>query len=206
MKGELREELREKVIAWLRDRVPEARVRHILGVEQLAGELALHHGVDANRAKMAGLMHDLAKYFPPRELLARSVAAGIEIDPVCIANPHLLHADVSAMVATEEFGIEDETTLEAIANHTLGRPEMSPLSCIIFVADASEPSRGTSKELEVLRRSSWENLYESVGRASDYSLQHLLERRYLIHPRAILTRNWAMARAQATRKLRKKTD
>ncbi|MBD2578187.1 bis(5'-nucleosyl)-tetraphosphatase (symmetrical) YqeK [Oscillatoria sp. FACHB-1406] len=206
MKGELSDERRQEVIAWLRDRVPEARVRHILGVEQLAGELAQHHGLDVERAKIAGLMHDLAKYFPPRELLARAETAGIEIDSVCLANPHLLHADASAMVAREQFGIEDRAILEAIANHTLGRPEMSPLSCIIFVADAAEPSRGTSSALEILRRVSWENLYESVGRASDCSLQHLLERRYLIHPRTILTRNWAIARSQAVRKLRKKTD
>jgi HD superfamily phosphohydrolase YqeK len=69
---------------------------------------------------------------------------------------------------------------------------MSPLSCIVFVADALEPNRGDTPELEAMRRVSWQNLYRSVQQTCDYSLKYLLDRHKTIHPRAILTRNWAL--------------
>ena len=87
-------------------------------------------------------MHDLAKYFKPQRLLELARAAGLSIDEVDIATPHLLHADVSAIVAQSEFGITNPEILHAIADHTLGRPGMSAMSCIIFLADTLEAGRG----------------------------------------------------------------
>ncbi|MDY7015130.1 MAG: bis(5'-nucleosyl)-tetraphosphatase (symmetrical) YqeK [Cyanobacteriota bacterium] len=195
---------RDRVLAWLAENVPPPRVRHILGVEQLAVDLARHHHLDPERARTAGLLHDLAKYYKPDRLLAMARAEGLEIDPVCELNPHLLHADVSAIVARDEFGIEDEAILHAIANHTLGNPHMSALSCVVFVADTLEPSRGQTPELEALRQTSRDNLYESVWKTSDYTLRFLLDGRRFVHPRAVLTRNWALMQSNANKTLRKK--
>ncbi|MEG3842421.1 bis(5'-nucleosyl)-tetraphosphatase (symmetrical) YqeK [Microcoleus sp. herbarium14] len=190
---------RENVLAWLSQRVPAARITHILGVEQTAGDLARHYGLDEAKARSAGLMHDAAKYFKPQLLLQMAQKEGLELDSVLEAHPHLLHADASAIVARDEFGVVDREILEAIANHTLGRPNMSQLSCTVFVADTIEPSRGNTAELEALRSASWQNLYAAVWQTSDYSLKYLLETRCYIHPRTVLTRNWAlqMARAQS---------
>ena len=137
-------------------------------------------------------MHDLAKFFPPPKLLEMAKKEYNEIDSVCLSNPHLLHADVSAMVARDTFGITDEDILSAIRNHTLGTPEMSELSCIVFIADALEPNRGNTPELEKMREISWKNLYKSVQQTCEYSLKYLIHTNKTIHPRAILTRNWAL--------------
>ncbi|MEG3861209.1 bis(5'-nucleosyl)-tetraphosphatase (symmetrical) YqeK [Microcoleus sp. herbarium12] len=190
---------REKVLAWLTQRVPAARITHILGVEQTAGDLARHYGIDEAKAREAGLLHDAAKYFKPQLLLQMAQKEGLELDSVLEAHPHLLHADASAIVARDEFGVVDREILDAIANHTLGRPNMSQLSCTVFVADTIEPSRGNTAELEALRQASLQNLYAAVWQTSDYSLKYLLETRCYIHPRTVLTRNWAlqMARAQS---------
>lgn len=185
-------ELRDRVLHWLAKNVPPARVRHILGVEQFAQDLAQHYQLDVTKAQTAGLMHDLAKYFPPTRLLSLARTEGLEIDEICATNPHLLHAEVSAILARDEFGIEDTETLAAIRNHTLGHPQMSPLSCVVFVADALEPSRGQTSELKSLREIAKQNIYTSVWKTSDYGLQYLLNKRCIIHPRTILTRNWAM--------------
>ena len=188
--------MREKVLAWLQDHVPPKRIQHILGVEQMAIELAGHYQLDPNTAATSGLMHDLAKYFKPQRLLALARAEGLPIDEVDIAAPHLLHADVSAIVARDEFGITDPEILHAIADHTLGRPEMSPMSCIIFLADTLEAGRGDTEELQSLRQLSYQNLYRAVWHTCDYSLQYLLSTRCLIHPRTIRTRNWAMTQSR----------
>src|SRR6476646_8861616 len=129
---------REQVLSWLAVNVPESRLKHILRVEQTAIELAQHHSLDVERAAQAGLMHDLAKYFKPQRLLEMAQAEGLEIDPVEAAHPHLLHAPVGAIVARDEFGVEDEEVLQAICDHTLGRPGMGLLSCVVFLADSLE--------------------------------------------------------------------
>ena len=184
--------MRKAVIHLLKDNVSADRLEHILGVEKLSAELAKQHGVDPEKAAQAGLMHDLAKFFPPRRLLAIAEEEQIELDNIFRVNPHLLHADVSAVVAKKQFGIVDEDILQAIRHHTLGCPGMGKLSCIVFVADALEPNRGENSELEKMRRMSRKNLYKSVQQTCDYSLKYLLDKHLTIHPRAILTRNWAL--------------
>ncbi|ANV85039.1 phosphohydrolase [Picosynechococcus sp. PCC 7003] len=183
---------RGPVISWLQDNVSRHRIEHILGVEQMAQALAKRHGVDSEQAAQAGLLHDLAKFFPPPKLLQIARQHGLEIDPICAQVPHLLHADVSAIVARTEFGIRDEQILKAITNHTLGHPGMDQLSCIIFVADALEPGRGDSKKLQKLRQLSEKNLDQAVAGVCDYMLKHLIKQHKIIHPRMILTRNWAL--------------
>ncbi|AFY85932.1 MAG: hypothetical protein CLLPBCKN_002535 [Chroococcidiopsis cubana SAG 39.79] len=181
---------RERVLSWLSEHVPQSRIDHILRVEQMAVELAEHHRQNVEKAAMSGLMHDLAKYFKPAKLLEMARVEGLEIDPVMELHPHLLHADVSAIVARDTFGVQDEEVLQAIANHTLGRPEMTELSCIVFLADSIEPGRGDTPELQALRQMSYQNLSQAVWRTCDYSLKFLIETHCLIHPRTIATRNW----------------
>ncbi|MBE9095671.1 bis(5'-nucleosyl)-tetraphosphatase (symmetrical) YqeK [Tychonema sp. LEGE 07203] len=197
---------RENVLAWLCNRVPAARITHILGVEQTAGDLARHYGLDEAKARSAGLLHDAAKYFKPQLLLQMAQKEGLELDSVLEAHPHLLHADASAIVARDEFGVVDREILDAIANHTLGRPNMSQLSCTVFVADSIEPSRGNTAELTALREASWQNLYAGVWQTSDYSLKYLLETRCYIHPRTVLTRNWALQMARQSKETGNSTE
>jgi predicted HD superfamily hydrolase involved in NAD metabolism len=147
--------------------------------------------VDEQEAALAGLMHDLAKFFPSEQLLALAKQAGIETDEILTNHPHLLHADVGAIIAQAEFGVENPEILAAIRHHTLGFPGMSPLSCVVFVADAIEPGRGDRPELATIRSVAKENLYKAVRQTCDYSLRYLISQIKIIHPRVVLTRNWA---------------
>ncbi len=193
-------EWRLPILAWLADHVPTPRLKHILRVEEMAIALAQRHGLSTELAAQAGLMHDLAKYFQPQRLLDMAEAAGIEIDPVFQSNPHLLHAEVSAVVAETEFQVQNPEILQAIRDHTLGRPGMSPLSCVIYLADSLEPGRGDTPVLSHLRKLSQEDLNHAVWLTTEASLEHLLGSRHLIHPRAILTRNWFMRQTLAADK------
>lgn len=184
--------MRDKVLDWLRVNVNEHRLTHILGVEQMSRSLAQYHGLDPDQAAQAGLMHDLAKFFPPDKLLAMADQEGLELDEILRHTPHLIHADISAIVARDEFGVQDEVILEAIRNHTLGKPGMDKLSCVVFLADALEPNRGESEELQKLRQVSHHHLLKAVYKTCDYTLHHLINHQKTIHPRAVLTRNWAL--------------
>jgi predicted HD superfamily hydrolase involved in NAD metabolism len=190
---------RDRVLNWLHKNVPDARLKHVLRVEQMAIELAKHYSLPVDKAAQAGLMHDLAKFFKPQHLLHMAEAEGFAIDPVDQAQPHLLHAEVGAIVARDEFNIHDDEVLDAIRNHTLGRAAMSPLSCVVFLADTLEPGRGNTPELKHLRDVSWQDLHHAVWLACDHTLKHLLSNHYLVHPRAVETRNWAMSAATQSR-------
>lgn len=193
---ELPDDSRADVLAWLSDHVPDSRLQHILRVEELAIALARHHRLDCEKAAKAGLMHDLAKFFKPARLLQMARAEGLELTAVDEADPHLLHAEVGAIVARDEFGVHDSEVLDAIRHHTLGCPGMSPLSCVVFLADSLEPDRGDTPELEDLRRISYQNLDQAVWLTCDYSLRYLLSTRRLIHPQTIQTRNWFLQSAR----------
>ena len=188
--------MRDRVISWLQKNVSQHRLQHILGVEATCIKLASCHGLDEAQAAQAGLMHDLAKFFSPKKLLKLATEVNIPIDEVCLNHPHLLHADIGAVVAQREFKIKDPEILTAIANHTLGAPQMSELSCVVFIADVLEPNRGDNDELAAMRRIAEQNLYKCVQQTSDYSLKYLLSKQKIIHPRTVLTRNWAMTQAK----------
>lgn len=188
---------REAVLTWLASNVPKARIQHILRVETYAAELALLHGVDAVQASQAGLLHDLAKYFAPNRLLAMAQAEQLPIDPVFAREPRLLHADVSAIVARDVFQVETPEILDAVRNHTLGNPQMHPMSCVVFLADSLEPGRGDRDELNQIRKVSASNLHKGVLLVCDRTLNQLVQNRKLIHPRMVMTRNWAMQMAKA---------
>jgi predicted HD superfamily hydrolase involved in NAD metabolism len=187
---------REAVLTWLESHVPKARIQHILRVETYAGELALQHGLDVVQASQAGLLHDLAKYFSPDRLLAMAQAEALPIDAVLMAEPRLLHADVSAIVARDIFQVKNSAILDAVRNHTLGQPQMHPISCVVFLADSLEPGRGDREELNEMRKISASNLYKGVWQVCDRTLNQLVQNRKLIHPRMVMTRNWAMQAAK----------
>ncbi|MEM9506168.1 MAG: bis(5'-nucleosyl)-tetraphosphatase (symmetrical) YqeK, partial [Cyanobacteria bacterium P01_E01_bin.35] len=186
--------MRDRIISWLRKNVSSHRLKHILGVEELCINLACCHQLNQKQAAQAGLMHDLAKFFPAPKLLRLATEAKIPIDEFCLNQPHLLHAEVSALIAQQEFGIKDPEILAAIGNHTLGTPQMSRLSCLVFVADVLEPNRGDNEKLAAMRSVATKNLYKCVQQTSDYSLEYLLNKQKIIHPRTVLTRNWAWAK------------
>ena len=187
---------RHRVISWLEKNVSEHRLQHILGVEQTCIALARCHRVNEQQAAQAGLMHDLAKFFSPRKLLQLATEAKIPVDEICFSNPHLLHAEIGAVIAQREFKVKDLEVLDAIGNHTLGAPQMSKLSCVVYIADALEPNRGDHPELAAMRTVAQENLYKCVQQTSDYSLKYLVSKQKVIHPRTVLTRNWAFSKAR----------
>jgi predicted HD superfamily hydrolase involved in NAD metabolism len=182
---------RQPVLTWLSENVPPKRITHILGVEKTAIALAQRYGADPERAARAGLFHDLAKYFGATRLLQEAQRLGIAIDPIQEAAPHLLHAEVSAMLAKELFEEHDPSVLAAIANHTLGNAHLDLISQILYVADWIEPSR-QGEDVEKVRRSEAHGLLEAVLAGADQTILELVTARRAIHPRTLLTRNWAL--------------
>jgi predicted HD superfamily hydrolase involved in NAD metabolism len=125
------------------------RYQHSVRVARCADLLAQRHGLAAHKARLAGMLHDLARLYSPARLLAECEARGLGIGPAEREHPMLLHARLGAAIAREQFGVEDGEVLSAIAKHTTGAPEMSPLDCIVYLADSLEPGRSFPERAEL---------------------------------------------------------
>ncbi|MFN2529052.1 MAG: bis(5'-nucleosyl)-tetraphosphatase (symmetrical) YqeK [Candidatus Baltobacteraceae bacterium] len=117
------------------------RYAHSVRVARFAERLAFAYGESTFNARLAGMLHDLARLYSSHRLLEESQSCGLSIDAYAESNPIVLHAPLSAHLAREQFGISDSAVLSAISKHTLGAAEMSPLDCILYLADSLEPGR-----------------------------------------------------------------
>lgn len=130
----------EEIDKWLKANLNEERYLHSLGTMECAVELAKMFGLDEEKAKTAGLLHDCAKCFSNQELLMIIEKNLPEVEDCEKINPKTLHAPVSAYFAKNEFGVEDKEILSSIRWHTLGYCGMSDFDKVIFLADKIEPN------------------------------------------------------------------
>ena len=95
------------------------RLEHSLGVMQVMGELAEVYGLDPEKARIIGILHDAGKDLPPDVQRQLIVEGNIQIQHACDVNYyHYLHGPVGAFLVQKELGITDELILGAIISHT----------------------------------------------------------------------------------------
>lgn len=87
------------------------------------------------------MLHDLARLYSGQRLIDECELRGLPIGAFERRNPIVLHARLGAALAREGFGIDDPDVLSAIEKHTTAAPGMSPLDCVVYLADALEPGR-----------------------------------------------------------------
>lgn len=118
------------------------RYEHTLSVAYTAANLAAIHGVDVEKALVAGILHDCAKCLSHKKQISLCTQNHVQLTELeAEADSPLLHAKSGSILAREEYGITDEEILHAICYHTTGRPHMTPLEKIIYIADYMEPGR-----------------------------------------------------------------
>ena len=128
--------------AQLKERVGKRRYKHSVGVAKTAKKMAKVYGLDPEQARMAGLVHDWDKCYRGEESTQRALDLGLEIDSAILYEmPWLLHGPTAALALSREFPEWGAETFQAIERHTCGAADMSPLDCIIYVADIIEPGR-----------------------------------------------------------------
>ena len=124
----------------MRDVKPR-RYEHSLGVAQTAVELAETYGVDTFLAAATGLLHDWDKVLDDGELLARAAQYRIPVSGSPAAAVGLLHGPVAAFELPQIFPDLPSEVWQAVARHTIGAADMTPLDMVVFIADAIEPHR-----------------------------------------------------------------
>lgn len=166
------------------------RFNHTMGVCYTACSLAMRYGEDIEKAYLAGILHDSAKHLKDDKLLHLAGKYDLGISAVEKENPFLLHGKVGALIAKKTFDIEDEDILNAIRFHTTGRPDMSLLEKIVFVADYIEPNRDKAPNLDKVRALAFEDLDLTVVKIIEDTLTYLKDKAKCIDPLTKLTHDF----------------
>jgi len=166
----------------------EERLEHSVNTSKIARKLAIKYNYDADRAEVAGLLHDCAKDLDYNSLEKMVLKYSIELDKIIQKIPKLLHPLVGASIAKKEFNIQDPVILKAIKAHSTGAVQMSLLDKIIYLSDKIEPLRNMNG-VEEVRKMAEKNLDRAVLMALDKGLIYLINKGSLIHPISIEARN-----------------
>ncbi len=166
----------------LKSKLPPMRYEHSLSVSYTCMCLAMRYGCDIDKAELAGLLHDCGKRFSDDIILKKCEKNQIPITEVQREAPAVLHANYGAWLAQHKFKIEDEEILSAILYHTTGKPDMTLLEKILYVADFIEPRRNKAPNLPKLRQLAFQNLDEAVYQILEGTLGYLSAKGGFVHP------------------------
>ncbi len=148
------------------------RLQHTLNVRDVAVELAKQYGADVHKAAVAALLHDIAKEMTKEEMLQIfSHNAIMACDAPQKPFP-VWHGFCAAILAKVKWGVEDEEILSAIRCHTTGKPGMTLLDKIIFLADMTSAERNYP-EVEYLRKLERQDIHLAMRTAMEMNIQWL---------------------------------
>lgn len=148
------------------------RYEHTLGVVYTSASLCMQHGIDVERGMYAGILHDCAKVYKGKEQYELCKEYHLKLTQVEEENFALLHAKLGAYLAKNIYGINDEEILSSILYHTTGKPNMTTLEKIVYIADYIEPHRELPMVRE-LRYLAFQNLDKALYQILEMSLEHL---------------------------------
>lgn len=148
------------------------RFVHVKNVAAMAGALARRYGIDVEKAELAAWLHDIVKEYGREELLQLLRSDAIMAESTEARPLPVWHGPCGAIYARHTLGITDEEVLSAIACHTTGKPGMTGLDKVLFLADMVSDERrfpGVGK----LRALAKQNLDAAVVAAMQENIAHL---------------------------------
>ena len=173
-----------------------SRVPHAIGVCETAREMAKKYGADETLAARAGILHDVTKALNAKQQLLLAEKWSVRLTDFERANPQLLHAKTGAAAAREIFG-ECEAVQSAIEWHTTGKPNMTKLEKIVYLADMIEPNR-TYPGVEAIRAAAEKDLDEGVLLALERTIAHLHEEGFAVCEDSVRARAFLLSERKSS--------
>lgn len=174
----------------VRSRMSEYRFHHSECVAARCVELAKLYKVDREAARLAGLVHDIAKEIPNDEKIAYCEKNHLGIDEIERENPGLLHGKIGADMAKKEFGFSEDLC-SAIQYHTTGKANMSLLDKIVYVADMTGADRQFSDKQYIIDLGN-KDLDECVKYILKTGIHQRIQQNKKIHLNTVIALNYFM--------------
>lgn len=172
----------------IKARMGEKRYIHSVNVAKEAQRLAKKYGADVDKAKLAGMLHDITKETNPEQQLQIIKNSNIILNDVEKFSPKLWHAIAGAAFVRDVIGISDEDVFNAIRYHTSGRSGMSLLEKVIFIADFTGAERNYDG-VEKMRSLAEKSLEDAMEFGLSFSISDLAQRRLAIDPNSVMCYN-----------------
>ncbi len=178
----------KEIIALLRQRLTEKRFEHSLAVADEAVRLAKKYGADPEKARIAGLLHDVMKNETPENQLQLLAEFGILLDTLEQRNHKLLHSISGAVYIEKVLGIQDPDIVQAVRYHTTGRAGMSLLEKVIYLADFTSADRDYP-DVDEMRRRVDISMESAMLYALTYTIKKMVKKGSAIHPNTLFAYN-----------------
>lgn len=176
MRGEVKEKLTPK------------RYLHCIRVEDTAVKMAGIYGENIEKARIAGLLHDITKDKKGDLQLQMCEKFGIILTDVEKNTPSILHAISGAYYIKFYFKIEDMDIINAVRYHSTARQGMTTLEKIIYLSDIIEPSRNFNG-LEKVRSIAFSDIDEAMIEALKLSINEIIGKRSLLQIDTVMCYN-----------------
>lgn len=182
-------------------RISHSRWQHTLGVMETADILGTY--LMPNRREelvLAALLHDVAKELTLDEMFCLIAEQEIPVTADDLSTPAALHSFAGAAMVKRDFpDLAERDVISAIANHTLGAPNMSLFDKIIYISDYIEPGRSAdscqrvrkfllSNIKEGARESNVRALNRSIVMAIDNTYGYLVSRGLAVNGKMLDTK------------------
>lgn len=171
---------KERIFEELKKTISPKRLKHTLGVLEVAKKLGEKYNISQEKIEIAVLMHD---FFKEREFE--------ELKEICSsynykelygekAEKEIIHGFAGAVYAIEKFKIYDINILNAIKYHTVGRENMSLLEKIVYISDGIEPGR-EYPAVNRIREITFEDIDEGILYEIEEKIKYLEKNKREIH-------------------------
>lgn len=162
-------------LSLIKGKLKPKRYVHSICVSQAAAALAKRYGAPVEKARVAGILHDVMKNTPDEALLQMIEGSGIILSCAERCSPKVWHSIAGMLYVRDELGVEDVSILGAIRYHTTAKADMSLLEKIIFVADSISAER-VYPDVDFFRAMAAEDLDETVWQYLVYTVCHLAKK------------------------------
>ena len=174
----------------VKEKLPERRYKHSLNVANCAVKLSELYGYDKEKAYIAGITHDCAKYLNKEEVKYYVDKYKIVLDEVEKDNLALSHSLIGSYIAKYEFKINDEDIINAIKYHTTGKEDMSLIEKIIYIADSIEEDRDFPGVEELRTLVYNKELDKALFTSFNNTIKFVIDNNQVIHNRTVNARNY----------------
>ena len=185
-------ELLEEINNRIKNTLSEKRYFHSVCTMNRMEILAKIYNVDVEKAKLVGIIHDIAKEMTAKEAFEYVKKYNLKIDEIEEKCPRLLHAKIGAHIAKVEYNFIDEMCT-AIAVHTTAKANK-----ILFMADSTGEDRKWP-DVPYVRELAEKDIDAAILYMLDLNIKDMIDAKELIHPDSILARNFLIESKNTSR-------
>lgn len=153
----------------LKAMLSEKRYVHTIHTVIKALELSRRVGCDLKKTFVAAALHDCTKKLTDDKLRQMGFVLAVDVpEPVA-------HSVSGSYIARTVFNIKDKDILNSIRYHTTGRPNMSLLEKVLYVADCIEETRDY-EGVDELRKAVEEDFDKGFLKCMELTMAQLMEK------------------------------